>query len=77
MQTTERYNRLYQLTDGNTTRPPLKSEVFFKKTFFCNVDKLNDFMQEWITQHFKFNMHSGWKFKTQENKKAMNDLKKS
>ena len=62
-----------------TAIPPVhhsKVRIICKKNN-CSVDGLNDFIQEWISQHFKFNMHSGWKFKTQQNKKAINDSKKA
>ena len=40
-----------------------KVKVLRKKNN-CNVHGLNSFIQQWISNHFKFNIHSGWKFKT-------------
>ena len=50
----------------------VKVKVMCKKNS-CNIDGINTFLQEWIAEHFKFNIHSGWKFKTIYKKKLMND----
>ena len=60
-----------------TVIPPViyvKVKVVYKK-YSYNIDGINTFLQEWIAEHFKFNIHSGWKFKTIHKKKLVNDLK--
>ena len=49
-----------------------KVKVVCKKNN-CNVDGLNPFIQQWISNPFKFNIHSGWNFKTVE--KQQNEKK--
>ena len=66
-----------KFVDIPTVIPPVhhvKVKVICKKNS-CNIDGLNNFVQDWIAQHFKFNIHSGWKFKTIHKKKPTNDPK--
>ena len=52
-----------------------KNKVVLKKNS-CNVDGLNGYFKGWIAEHFKFNIHMGWKFKTVvDEKKWRNDPK--
>ena len=66
-----------EYVDIPTMMPPIhhvKVKIISKKSS-CNIDGINTFLQEWIVKHFKFNIHSGWKFKTIHKKKLVNHPK--
>jgi hypothetical protein len=79
METKEKPGEQDDWVDLPTTIPPVhhsKIKVVCKKNN-CNIDGLNPYFQEWIGKHFKFNIHTGWKFKqTDQGKTDTNDQKK-